>query len=132
MQLTNILRDIDEDLERGRIYLPAEEMERFGYTVADLQARTKNQGFLGLMTFQADRAQRFYNRGNSGISMLHPDGRFAVKIASNVYHEILTRLQDSSFDVFDHRTVVPARRKYWITARCLAGPFARQLFWRSS
>jgi phytoene synthase len=132
MQLTNILRDIDEDMERGRVYLPADEMERFGYSVSDLEARTRNQAFSELMQFQAERAQQFYDRGNCGIPMLHQDGRFAVDIASNVYHEILTRLQDSSFDVFGHRTVVPASRKYWITARCLAGPFARQLFWRSS
>jgi phytoene synthase len=131
MQLTNILRDIDEDLERGRIYLPQDEMERFGYSVADLQARTRNRAFASLMQFQTERVQRFYDNGNGGIPLLHPDGRFAVEIASNVYHEILTRLQSSSFDVFGHRTVVPASRKYWITARSLAVPFARQ-FWRGA
>lgn len=132
MQLTNILRDIDEDLQRGRVYLPLDEMERFGYSIADLQARTRNQAFAALMHFQAKRAQSFYDNGNSGIPMLHPDGRFAVEIASNVYHQILVRLQASSFDVFGHRTVVPASVKYWITAKSLAGPFARQLFWRGS
>ena len=119
-------------MERGRVYLPLDEMDRFDYSVADLQARIKNEKFLRLMQFQAERAQQFYEQGNSGISMLHPEGRFAVEIASTVYHEILARLRHSSFDVFGHRTVVPATRKYWITAKCLAGPFARQLFWRSS
>ena len=132
MQLTNILRDIDEDLERGRIYLPLDEMEHFGYSIAALQSRTRNQAFADLMHFQAKRAQSFYDKGNSGILMLHANGRFAVEIASNVYHEILGRLQASSFDVFGHRTIVPARLKYWITAKSLAGPFARHLFWRSS
>jgi phytoene synthase len=131
MQLTNILRDIDEDLDRGRVYLPLEEMERFGYSVADLQARTKNNAFAKLMQFQAERAQKFYDQGNAGIAMLHPDGRFAVEIASNVYHEILARLQGSEFDVFGHRTVVPGSVKYWITARSLAGPLARR-FWRGA
>jgi len=131
MQLTNILRDIDEDLERGRVYLPLEEMDRFRYSVTDLQARTKNDNFAALMQFQAKRAQTFYDRGNAGIFMLHPDGRFAVEIASNVYHEILARLQASSFDVFGHRTVVPGSVKYWITARSLAVPLARR-FWRGS
>ncbi len=131
MQLTNILRDIDEDLDRGRVYLPLEEMERFGYPVADLQARKKNEAFAKLMQFQAARAQTFYDQGNAGIAMLHPDGRFAVEIASNVYHEILTRLQASHFDVFGHRTVVPGSVKYWITARSLAGPLARRL-WRGA
>jgi phytoene synthase len=137
MQLTNILRDIDEDLERGRIYLPLEDMLRFGVTPAELQGRARNGKFIGLMQFQAERAGRFYEQGNAGISMLHPDGRFAVEIASNVYQEILVRLQASEFDVFGHRTIVPARRKYWITAKCLAMPLARQsagrlLFWRGS
>ena len=132
MQLTNILRDIDEDMERGRLYLPLDELARFGYSVDDLQARVRNQAFHDLMQFQAERAQRFYDQGNDGISFLHQDGRFAVEIASNVYHEILVRLQASSFDVFGHRTVVPAGRKYWITARSLALPFARQLFGRGS
>ena len=131
MQLTNILRDIDEDLERGRIYLPLDEMERFGYSVSDLQGRVKNEAFTKLMRFQAERARKFYDRGNAGIGMLHPDGRFAVEIASNVYHEILNRLEASSFDVYGHRTVVPSSMKYWITARSLAAPVARR-FWRGS
>ena len=137
MQLTNILRDVDEDLERGRIYIPLEEMQTFGYSVANLQARERNAAFAKLMQFQTDRAQSFYDLGNRGVPLLHADGRFAVEIASSVYHEILTRLQASSFDVFGHRTVVPARTKYWITAKSLALPLARQsagrlLFWRGS
>lgn len=137
MQLTNILRDVDEDLERGRIYLPLGEMAQFGYAVADLEARKHNHGFVKLMQFQADRAQSFYDRGNAGISMLHPDGRFAVEIASNVYREILVMLRASNFDVFGHRTVVPAGLKYWLTAKSLARPLVRQsagrlLFWRGS
>ncbi len=119
MQLTNILRDIDEDLERGRVYLPLEEMERFGYQLHDLESRTRNDAFHALMHFQAQRAQKFYDQGNAGIELLHPDGRFAVEIASNVYHEILVRLRHSSFNVFGHRTVVPTATKYWITAKGL-------------
>ena len=132
MQLTNILRDIDEDMERGRVYLPLDEMEEFGYSVSEIQNRIRNLAFDKLMRYQAQRTESFYERGNSGISMLRPEGRFAVEIASNVYHEILAQLQASSFDVFGHRTVVPASRKYWITAKSLALPFARQLFWRGS
>lgn len=132
MQLTNILRDINEDLDRGRVYLPQDEMLCFGYSTTDLQARFRNEAFLNLMKFQAQRAQLYYDRGKSGIPLLRRDGSFAVEIASNLYHEILTRLQASSFDVFGHRTVVPASRRYWITARSVTLPFARQLFWRGS
>ncbi len=137
MQLTNILRDIHEDLERGRIYLPLDEMEQFNYSVEDLVGHRHNPAFVRLMQFQADRAISFYRKGNGGISLLHSDGRFAVEIASNVYHEILNRLQSSSFDVFGARTVVPTSRKYWITARSLAVPVVRRsagrlLFWRGT
>ena len=58
--------------------------------------------------------------------MLHRRGRFAVEIASDVYREILNRIEASNFDVFDHRTVVSASRKYWLTARNMALPIARR------
>jgi 15-cis-phytoene synthase len=137
MQLTNILRDVGEDLSRGRIYLPLDEMRQFGYSIDDLRAKVRNEAFANLMRFQVARARNFYARGNLGIAMLHRDGRFAVEIASNVYQKILNRLEVSSFDVFAHRAVVPAHQKYWITAKCLARPLARQSadrmrFWRDS
>ena len=122
LQLTNILRDVGEDLERGRIYIPREDLRRFGYTEQDLQAKQRTPAFVALMQFQAVRARSFYERGNSGIGLLNRRGRFAVKIASDVYGEILRRVESSNFDVFEKRTVVPATRKYWITARNLAGP----------
>jgi len=135
MQLTNIMRDIGEDLERGRIYLPQEEMEHFGYAETELRQHVRNDAFAKLMSFQAERARGFYEKGNAGIEMLNRDGRFAVKIASDVYREILQQLETSGFDVFDHRAVVPASRKYWLTASNLAGPLVRHTadriaFWR--
>lgn len=136
MQLTNILRDIGEDLDRGRIYLPSEEMEDCGYTERELRARVQNGAFRELMRRQVARARHYYEQAAPGIPMLHPRGRFAVKIAADVYREILGRMELAGFAVFDCRAFVPARRKYWITARCMAGPFARYSmgklpFWRS-
>ncbi len=120
MQLTNILRDIGEDLDRGRIYLPDEDLARFSYTEADLRARTRNAAFRELMRFEAARARAFYEEANPGIALLAPQGRFAVRIASDVYREILARIESSDYDVFAQRARVPAARKYWITARHLA------------
>jgi len=130
MQLTNILRDIGEDLERERIYLPSEEMEQFGYSERDLRAHVRDENFRRLMQYQVDRARRFYRQGNAGIRMLNPNGRFAVKIASDVYRHILRRIESSEFDVFGQRAVVPARQKYWLTARNMALPMARHSFQR--
>ena len=126
LQLTNILRDIGEDLGRNRIYLPREDMRRFNYTEEDLRAHRRTPAFTELMRFQAARARSYYERGNAGIPLLHHRGRFAVKIASDVYREILNRVESSNFDVFEKRTVVPATRKYWLTARNMAGPVARR------
>jgi len=121
MQLTNILRDIGEDLNRGRIYIPDEDLERFAYREADLRARVRGEAFEELMRFQVKRARSFYASANPGIALLHPSGRFAVQIASDVYRGILGRIESSNFDVFDHRAYVRTPKKYWITARHLAG-----------
>jgi len=125
LQLTNILRDIGEDLGRNRLYLPQEDLRRFHYSEEDLRAHRRTPALVELMRFQAARARSFYERGNAGIPLLHRRGRFAVKVASDVYCEILNRIEASYFDVFDNRTVVPTARKYWLTARNLALPIAR-------
>ncbi|MEP6538248.1 MAG: phytoene/squalene synthase family protein [Bryobacteraceae bacterium] len=131
MQLTNILRDVGEDLERGRIYLPADEMERFGYSERDLRLRVRNDSFRALMQFQAGRARTYYAQAEPGIALLEARGRFAVKVASDVYRQILSRIEASDYDVFHHRAVVSPARKYWITARSMAVPIARHLLWRA-
>lgn len=135
MQLTNILRDIGEDRDRGRIYIPQDEMARFGYREEQLLAGERNEAFGNLMRFQVERARGYYRQGNAGIPLLNRRGRFAVKIASDVYREILQQVESSHFDVFDHRAVVPPGRKYWLTAQNLAVPVMRHsvsrlAFWR--
>ena len=127
LQLTNILRDIGEDLGRNRIYIPREDLLRFHYSEEDLRAHRRTPAFEELMKFQAARARSYYERGNAGISLLNQRGRFAVKVASDVYREILNRIESSHFNVFTHRTVVPAALKYGLTARNLTGPALRHL-----
>jgi len=126
MQLTNILRDVGEDLGRGRIYLPSEEIEQFGYSEAELRRAERTPAFVKLMQFQADRARHYYAKSMPGISMLKPEGRFAVEIAARVYQGILGEIETMNYDVFARRAVVPAWRKYGITA----GALGRRLLWR--
>ena len=126
MQLTNILRDVGEDLGRGRIYLPLEEMEQFGYSEGALRRGERSPEFLALMRFQAERARYHYNQSLPGVPMLRPEGRFAVEIAARVYSGILDQIEAMDYDVFARRAVVPAWRKYGITARALG----RRLIWR--
>jgi 15-cis-phytoene synthase len=126
LQLTNILRDIGEDLQRGRVYLPLDEMREFGYSEAELRGRVRNGNFVRLMQFQAARARAYYASAEPGIAMLDRRGRFAVEVAARVYAGILGRIEASGYDVFERRAVVPAARKYWITARTLALPAVRR------
>ena len=119
MQITNILRDVGEDLDRGRIYLPEEDLDRFGYSEADLRARVNNPAFRELMKFEAARARAYYRSAEPGIQLLSRQGRFAVQIASDVYKNILSRIERSNYDVFETRAVVPASQKYWLTAKAL-------------
>ncbi len=128
MQLTNILRDIGEDLGRGRIYLPSDEMLRFGYSEEDLRARVRNAAFGALMNFQLNRAREFYDAAMPGIALLCSDGRFAVKVAADVYRGILDRIESSGYDVFERRACVSPLRKYWIMTRAMAVPVVRSAF----
>lgn len=136
MQLTNILRDVGEDLRLGRVYLPAEEMRRFGYSEVALRAGIRNAQFRELMAFQVSRARAFYRSATPGIPMLDPRGRFAVEVAARVYAGILSQIERADYEVFERRAVVPAVEKYWITARTMAVPMlrssvSRMAFWRS-
>lgn len=117
MQLTNILRDIGEDLDRGRIYLPLDELERFNYPETYLRARVSNGEFRALMQFQVARARDYYDRAWPGIELLNSEGRFAVRMAADVYRAILGRIERADYQVFDQRAVVPAVQKYWMTIR---------------
>ena len=120
MQLTNILRDLGEDADRGRIYLPADELARFAYTEDDLLARRRGPAFDALMRFQIDRARGYYERSFPGIPLLKPEGRFAVEIAAKVYRDILGRIEKMDYNVYARRAVVPTWKKYAITAGALA------------
>lgn len=126
MQLTNILRDVGTDLRMGRIYIPSDELDRFGYSSSDLRAGVRNEAFVRLMQFQCERARSYYRSAAPGIPMLDERGRFAVKIAADVYEGILGRVESSDYDVFHRRAVVPKASKYWITARALALPALRR------
>lgn len=125
MQLTNILRDIGEDLGRGRLYLPAGEMAEFGVTEQELRAGRISPAFQRLMAFQIARARDYYQRAQPGIPMLNAQGRFAVRIAAEVYARILRQIEANGMDSLAHRAVVPAREKYWLTARIMTGPILR-------
>ncbi|BCX03051.1 MAG: squalene synthase [Candidatus Roseilinea sp.] len=111
LQLTNILRDVGEDLGRGRIYLPQEDLRRFGYTEEDLHAGVIDDRFRALMRFEIQRAHDYYARSIPAIAALKPDGRIAVAAAAMLYRGILDKIVENDFDVFNKRAHLSFREK---------------------
>lgn len=118
MQLTNILRDVGEDEQRGRIYLPQEELSRFGYSEDALQRGVINDNFLRLIKFQIERAREYYASAERGIPMLTNDGsRFCVRLMSRTYAHILDSIEANGYDVYTKRAFVPVTKKIMLAMR---------------
>jgi phytoene synthase len=110
-QLTNILRDVGEDRGRGRIYLPQEDMARFGYSEAELLAGTVNEAWKALMAFQLERARAWFARSEAGVRWLSADARWPVWTSLRLYRGILDVIERHDYDVFNHRAYVPTAGK---------------------
>jgi phytoene synthase len=122
MQLTNILRDIGEDEQRGRIYLPKEELEHFGYSESDVHHGLINESFERLMKFQIERARAYYAEAEHGIPLLTNDGsRFCVRLMSRTYARILNAIERNEYDVYATRAHVPLAKKFVIAIGALTG-----------
>lgn len=120
MQLTNVLRDVGEDLDRGRVYLPREELARFGLDRAALERREVTPAFVELMRFQIERARRYYRHADAVIPLFPADGsRLAVRLMQRAYATILERIEDNGYDVFRRRAYTSTPRKIMILARTL-------------
>ncbi|HHW88110.1 MAG TPA: squalene/phytoene synthase family protein [Chloroflexi bacterium] len=122
LQMTNILRDVGEDWRAGRVYLPREEMARFGVSDGDLAAGVVTSRWRAFMQFQIERNRRLYDEAMPGIGLLNPDGRFAIGAAAELYRGILDEIERNDYDNFGRRAFVPTGRKL----RMLPG-----IWWRS-
>jgi phytoene synthase len=111
MQMTNILRDVGEDARMGRIYLPAEDLRRFGCDEAAILAGVLDERFSALMRFQIDRVRAMYREAEPGIALLAPGSRYTVRLALSLYRGILDRIEANGYDVFTRRAHVPLRAK---------------------
>jgi phytoene synthase len=111
MQLTNILRDIGEDLNRNRIYLPKEDLDRFGLEEADLFGHVSDERFHALMRFQIARARSYYASADKGIPMLSADSRLPVILARENYSRILDVIERDPEMVYNRRAFLSTRQK---------------------
>lgn len=113
MQLTNILRDVKEDWDKGRVYLPQEEMSRFGYSNHDIERGMVNDSFKDLMRFQIARARSLYQSGSQGLQYLENDGsRLTASAMAAIYSGILDAIEEQRYDVFKKRASLSTLQKF--------------------
>ena len=121
MQLTNFLRDIEEDyVQRNRIYLPAEDMDHFGVTEETIRDKKANRQFVQLMKFEISRARTLFREAELGICMLSHKGQFAVRLASRLYEKILDKIEQEHHDIFKKRVRSNTLEKIWLIAKTYA------------
>lgn len=111
LQLTNILRDVGEDLSAGRVYLPLEDLERFGMSLQDLRSGVVDVRFKELMRFEIARARRLYELALPGIALLSRAARPAVGAASLLYQAILDEIEKMDYQVFHCRAFTTGKHK---------------------
>lgn len=120
MQLTNILRDVKEDFQRGRIYLPLDEITSYGLTEDDIAAGRLNDNLKNLLKFQIQRARQYYADSDAGIELLPgPDCRFTVLAMKEMYAGILDAIENSGYDVFSRRAHLNITGKILIAFKIL-------------
>ena len=117
MQLTNILRDLREDIERDRVYLPLNEMARYGYTEDDLRDGVVDDAFQAMMRFQADRAQRYFDSASRLLPLLEPESRGCAEGLHHLYNRLLNRMASRGWDVFSKRVSLSSWEKLQLTCR---------------
>ncbi|HEY8478599.1 MAG TPA: phytoene/squalene synthase family protein [Spirillospora sp.] len=116
-QLTNFLRDVAEDLARGRVYLPLEDLGRFGVTEDDLRAGGRSEALRALIAFETARARGHYRRALDGLDLLTASSRPCIRAAYELYSGILDEIAAAGHDVLSARARVPRRRRAAIFAR---------------
>ncbi len=122
LQITNILRDVAKDLASGRIYLPQEDMARFGYSDADLQRRVYDERFVRLMQWEAERAERHFARAAALLPREDRRAMISAEIMASIYHALLRRMVRDRFRVFE--------RSYGLSKLAKVFHVTRQLFIR--
>ncbi len=112
MQLTNILRDIKEDKNKDRIYIPIEDLNRFKVTKEQIIKEDFDINIQNLIQYYTDKAQEYYNESYTGINLLDKNARFSIFAAGRIYSEILIKIKNNQYNPFLERVVVSKNNKY--------------------
>lgn len=131
LQMTNILRDVGLDWQVGRLYLPLDELARFGLCEADVASGAVDERWRAFMRFQIERTRALYAAAEPGIALLAPEGRFAIAAAADLYQAILGEIERQDYDVFSRRAHVSALgklrrmpRAWWVARGAPSGEAA--------
>jgi 15-cis-phytoene synthase len=116
-QLTNILRDVREDAGLGRVYLPLEDLERFGVPAEQLQTGKEDERFRDLMRFEAARAHAYYKESAPLLDLIHPQSRRSLWALRAIYLRLLARIEKANYAVLERRIRVPGRTKIGLLLR---------------
>ena len=114
LQLTNILRDVKEDAERGRIYLPQEDLRRFGYRESDLLQGVVNDKFRALMKFECDRARHYYHLAADGLPNEDRPTLTAAQTMGKIYFRLLEQIERVGYDIFTHQVRLHRPERFFI------------------
>ena len=101
LQMTNIIRDVRRDLEKGRVYLPGEDLQRFQYSMDELRQRIYNESFIRLMQFESERAKTFFHAAAAALPREDRHSMVAAEIMGSVYRTLLRRMERDRFRVFE-------------------------------
>ena len=127
MQLTNIMRDVREDAGRDRIYIPLEDITRFGYSERELMEGRNNESFRSLMDFQSTRARGYFDSGEHLMPLLSRESRACAAVLHQLYSRILDRIESTGYDVFERRIGLSVGEKLLLAARLWAGSMTPKL-----
>ncbi len=114
LQLTNILRDIKADASNGRIYLPLEDLKKFGYTEEELLSSTYNQAFIEVMRFECERAWGYYKRAGETLPKEDRKAMVAAEVMRAIYSRLLQNIESANYDVFSHHAALSKLQKIFI------------------
>jgi phytoene synthase len=120
-QLTNILRDVREDADLGRIYLPAEDLARFGVSAEDLKHGRRTEQFGRLMEFETERARSYYRESAPLLNLIAAKSRPSLWALIAIYSKLLDRVAESHYDVLMRRVSLSSAEKTWIVLRAASG-----------
>jgi 15-cis-phytoene synthase len=115
LQLTNIIRDVKKDAERGRIYLPQEDLRKFNYNESEVFSNNYNDNFQKMMKYQVERAKGYFNTATASLNIEDKKAMFAARAMQHIYYRMLNKIVDADYDVYNNKIKISAAKKVGIS-----------------